>query len=151
MSKGALRYKSTAEMPAGMRALHEQQTPASPAQAPGWVPGGAPAKRGSKYAAQPTEVDGIRFDSKAEARYYQGLKARVAAGEVEFFTRQTAFHLPGNVRYVADFVEHLPCTCGNCSCQRTRVVDVKGVQTQMFKTKKRQVEALYPITIEVEK
>lgn len=151
MSKRALRYQSAADMPPGMRKLHERQQAGNPASAPGWVPGGAAAKRGSKYAAQPTEVDGIRFDSKAEAGYYQKLKARVAAGAVAFFTRQTAFHLPGNVRYVADFVEHLPCTCGGCSCQRVRVVDVKGVQTAMFKTKKRQVEALYPIKIEIEK
>lgn len=141
----ALRYGSAAAMPSGMRELYQRQHAYRPPAEP------AAKKGGSKYGAQPTVVDGIRFDSKAEAGYYQKLKARVAAGLVEFFTRQTAFHLPGNVRYVADFVEHLPCTCGNCSCQRVRVVDVKGVQTGMFKTKKRQVEALYPIQIEIEK
>ena len=145
MSKGALRYKSPADMPAGMRALHDQQqAPANPAQAPGWIPGSAAAKRGSKYAAQPTEVDGIRFDSKAEARYYQGLRARVAAGEVRYFLRQVSIHLPGGIRYVVDFLEFW-------ADGRVRYVDVKGVQTAMFRTKKRQVEALYPITIEVEK
>lgn len=143
MSKGALRYRSEADMPASMRALHQRQH-GNPADAPGWVPGGAPAKRGSKYAAQPTEVDGIRFDSKAEARYYQQLKARVVAGEVSYFLRQVPIHLPGNVRYVVDFLEFW-------ADGRVRYVDVKGVQTAMFKTKKRQVEALYPITIEVEK
>ncbi|HEY4529359.1 MAG TPA: DUF1064 domain-containing protein [Luteimonas sp.] len=143
MSKGALRYQSPADMPSGMRKLHEQQT-ANPASAPGWVPGGAPGKRGSKYAAQPTEVDGIRFDSKAEARYYQQLKARVAAGELAYFLRQVPLHLPGRTRYVVDFVEFW-------ADGRVRYVDVKGVETAMFRTKKRQVEALYPIKIEIEK
>lgn len=145
MSKGALRYKTAADMPAGMRALHDQQqAPANPAQAPGWIPGGAPAKRGSKYGAKSTEVDGIRFDSKAEARYYGKLKAQVAAGELAYFLRQVSIYLPGKTRYVVDFMEVF-------HDGRIRYVDVKGVQTQMFRLKKRQVEALYPITIEVEK
>ena len=145
MSKGALRYKTAADMPQGMRALHEQQQGgASPAQAPGWIPGAAPMKRGSKYAAQPTEVDGIRFDSKAEARYYLQLKARVAAGEIRYFLRQVAIYLPGKTRYVVDFLEFW-------ADGQVRYVDVKGVETQMFRLKKRQVEELYPITIEVEK
>lgn len=140
----ALRYGSTAAMPSGMRGLYERQQAYRP-------PAAATPARGSKYGAQPTVVDGIRFDSKAEANYYQRLKLRVDAGQVEFFLRQTPLHLPGNTRYVLDFLEFQPCTCGGCSCQRQRFVDVKGVQTQMFRLKKRQVEDLYPITIEIEK
>lgn len=162
-SPRSLRYGSEADMPEGMRKLLRRQgsnppapsprpaPPANPppASAPGWVPG-AP-KRGSKYGAKPTEADGIRFDSKAEARYYLELKGRVEAGGVEFFFRQTPVHLPGNTRYVMDFLEFLPCTCGGCTCQRHRFVDVKGVETQTFRLKKRQVEDLYPIKIEVVK
>lgn len=144
MSKRALRYQSAADMPPGMRKLHERQQAGNPASAPGWVPGGAAAKRGSKYASQPTEVDGIRFDSKAEAGYYQKLKARVAAGELAYFLRQVPLHLPGRTRYVVDFVEFH-------ADGRVRYVDVKGVETPMFRMKKRQVEALYPIKIEIEK
>lgn len=98
----------------------------------------------SKYGAKPTEVDGIRFDSKAEAAYYKRLKLRVESGEVLFFLRQAPFHLPGKTKYVVDFLEFL--TDGS-----VRVVDVKGVETEVFKIKKRQVEALYPVTVEVEK
>lgn len=158
MSKRSLRYASPEDMPHGMRELYRKRpgsnppapaasrpapppNPPTPAQAPGWVPGGA--KR-SKYAAKPTEVDGIRFDSKAEGRYYQQLKMRVAAGEVAYFLRQVPIHLPGNTRYVVDFLEVL-------ADGRIRFVDVKGMQTQTFRLKKRQVEALYPIQIEIEK
>ena len=134
----ALRYGSSAAMPSGMRGLYERQHAyRPPAEA------SAPA-RGSKYGAQPTVVDGIRFDSKAEARYYQRLQALVASGAVRYFLRQVSIYLPGKTRYVVDFLEFW-------ADGRVRYVDVKGVQTAMFKTKKRQVEALYPIQIEIEK
>lgn len=123
-------------MPAGMqRALGAQQGGYRPQAS-------APAEKRSKYGAQPTVVDGIRFDSKAEATYYQRLKLRVQSGEVRYFLRQVAFHLPGGIRYVVDFMEvHADGS--------VHFVDVKGIETPMFRTKKKQVEALYPVTIEV--
>ena len=157
MSKSArsLRYASEADMPEGMRKLlrkgSNSPAPAArlhppanppPANAPGWVPGAAP--RRSKYAAQPTEVDGIRFDSKAEARFYLQLKAQVEAGTVAYFLRQVAIHLPGRTRYVVDFLVFE-------ASGRVRYIDVKGMETQTFRLKKRQVEDLYPIQIEVVK
>lgn len=97
---------------------------------------------GHKFRAVPTELDGIKFASKAEARYYAQLKLRQAAGEVVFFLRQTPFHLPGGVKYVADFLEfHADGSC--------HVVDVKGMETAAFRAKRKQVEALYPVRIEV--
>lgn len=148
MSKSvrSLRYASEADMPEGMRQLLRKGSnpPANPppAHAPGWVPGAAP--RRSKYAAQPTEVDGIRFDSKAEARFYLQLKAQVEAGEVAYFLRQVPIHLPGRTRYVVDFLVFE-------ASGRVRYIDVKGMETQTFRLKKRQVEDLYPIQIEVVK
>ena len=98
---------------------------------------------GHKYAAVATEVDGMRFDSKKEARYYATLKLRRAADEVVLFLRQVPFHLPGGVRYVCDFLEfHADGT--------VHFVDTKGVETADFKAKRRMVETLYaPIRIEV--
>lgn len=95
-----------------------------------------------KFGARPTEVEGIRFDSKKEARYFQKLRMREAAGEVLFFLRQVPFHLPGGVRYVVDFQEFH-------ADGKVHFVDVKGMETPEFKAKKKQVEALYPITIEI--
>lgn len=104
-----------------------------------------PARRGSKYGVSPATdrtVDGIRFDSKAEARYYRVLKVRVAAGEVLYFLRQVPIHLPGGVRLVVDFLEfHADGSA--------HYVDVKGHETEQFKAKRRIAEALYPITIEL--
>ena len=46
-----------------------------------------------KYHNTPVEVDGIRFDSKAEAARYVQLKALRAAGRILWFTRQPSFLL----------------------------------------------------------
>jgi hypothetical protein len=83
-----------------------------------------------KFNAVRTEVDGITFPSKAEARYYERLKARQMAGEVVGFLRQVPFHLPGGVRYIVDFLEFH--TDGS-----VHFIDLKGVETSEFKTKMR--------------
>lgn len=58
------------------------------------------------------------------------------------FLRQVPFHLPGGVKYVVVFQEfHADGT--------VHFVDVKGMETAQFKTKKRMVEATYPVDIEV--
>ena len=100
-------------------------------------------RRKHKYNAKRTVCDGIKFDSKKEAAYYGRLKMLVSAGEVIFFLRQVPFHLPGGVTYRVDFQEFL-------ADGSIRFVDVKGMQTPEFKAKKKMVEALYPVEIELE-
>lgn len=95
-----------------------------------------------KFRAKPQDADGRRFPSKKEERYYQELKLRERAGEVVFHLWQVPFHLPGGVKYVVDFVEFY-------ADGTVHFVDVKGHQTEQFKTKKRMVESLYPVEIEV--
>jgi hypothetical protein len=70
--------------------------------------------RRNKYGAEATEVNGIRFDSKAEAKRYMQLKAMEKGGEIRDLRIQVAFELiPAQVvhgrkerpvKYVADFV-----------------------------------------------
>ena len=103
-------------------------------------PGGR-TRRGNKYNAVKTVVDGITFDSKREARYYSRLKILKEMGEVSYFLRQVPFDLPGNVKYRVDF---MIVGVGG----RVRYVDVKGKRTAMYILKKKQVEAFYPVTIE---
>ena len=56
--------------------------------------------------------------------------------------RQVPLHLVGNTKYVADFqVFHLDGS--------VEYIDVKGMETSTFKLKKKQVEATYPIKINV--
>ena len=96
----------------------------------------------NKYNAKPTCRDGMRFDSQKEARYYDQLKLAQKAQKVLFFLTQVPFRLPGNTKYTVDF--QVFYTDGT-----VRHVDVKGVETKEFIRAKRQVEALYPVTIDV--
>ena len=98
----------------------------------------------SKYHAIPTIVDGWRFDSRLESRYYQQLKLRQKAGDLKFFLRQVPLHLIGKTKLVVDFVIFE-------NDGTTRFVDTKGVMTAMAKLKIRQAEELYPIKIEIVK
>lgn len=98
----------------------------------------ASSGRGNKYHAQSVVVNGIRFDSKKEARRYQDLRLLQQAGEVTWFLRQVPFDLPGGVVYRLDF---LVCwRDGHYTYE-----DVKGgkVRTKEYRIKKKQVEELY--------
>ncbi len=97
-----------------------------------------------KYSATAVVIDGIRFDSKREGRYYTQLKLRIDAGEVFYFHRQVPIQLPGGVTYRVDFLEFW-------ADGSIHYVDVKGFETPEFKMKKKMVEDLFPIEIEVVK
>jgi len=98
-------------------------------------------KKPSKYHAVLEECDGIRFQSKKEARYYRELKTRVFAGEVAYFLLQVPFRLAGGVKYRVDFME--VWTDGSIHW-----IDVKGFRTPTYKMKRRMVEVCYPVKIE---
>ena len=87
-------------------------------------------------------MDGIRFDSKKEARYYEQLLIRQQTGEVSYFLMQVPLRLPGGTKYVVDFLVFFADPTS-----APEYVDVKGTVTQVFKIKKREVEKQYPIEI----
>ena len=95
----------------------------------------------NKFSNQITVVDGIKFRSKKESTYYQKLLMVKQGGELAFFLRQVPLHLPGNIKYVVDFVEFW-------KDGRVRFVDVKGFATPTWERNRKMVEALYPIKIE---
>ena len=104
----------------------------------------------SKYGAKRTTVDGITFHSKREAARYQELRLLEKAGHIRGLTLQVPLVLSaGNDRrtsigkYVADFVYEE--RIGQDWCHR--VEDVKGFRTQLYKWKKKHVEAQYGITV----
>lgn len=94
----------------------------------------------TKYGAIPTEVDGIRFASRREAKRYGELKMLEKAGAIRNLELQPTFTIVINgVRigsYRADFAYF--------EGERRVVEDVKGVRTQLYIWKKKCVEALYP-------
>lgn len=97
-----------------------------------------------KFNARRVELDGIKFDSKLEGNYYLWLKRQQERGELVFFLRQQPIHLPGGTKLVVDFTEFW-------ADGEVKFTDVKGMETPEFKIKRREVEALYPITINVVK
>ncbi len=115
-------------------------------------------KRRHKYSAVPTTVDSIRFHSKAEAKHYSELKLREKAGEIHDLVLQPAYVMaivcanPSQPRshttvgkYIADF------RYWDVARSERVVVDVKGHDTPLSKLKRKIVEALYGIEIEIVK
>lgn len=132
-----LRFRDIASMPDGIRQAAERaasRIEATPAQT-------EKGDKRRKYGNQPTTVDGIRFDSKREARYYQQLKLEQQCGLVSYFLRQVPLHLPGGTRLVLDFLVVM-------ADGRIRYVDAKGRETQAFRIKRREIQHHYPITVE---
>lgn len=105
--------------------------------------------RRSKYGAEPTTVEGIRFHSKREATRYQELRLLERAGEIRDLECQSEFFLNASHReqpkyvgiYRADF------TYTDVLTGKRVIEDVKGVKTALYKWKKKHVEAQYGIEI----
>lgn len=93
-----------------------------------------------KFKAIPSQYDGIHFSSKKELKRYLELKNLQSRGDILFFLRQVPFHLPGNTKYVCDFLIFW-------NNEDVTIEDVKGFKTDMYKLKKKLVEHHYPIHV----
>lgn len=101
----------------------------------------APSKP-SKYRNTREILDGIGFHSRLEARRYRELKLLREAKVIRYFLMQVPFRLPGLTKHVVDFmiVEN---------DGRPKFEDAKGHDHPMGSLKRRQVEELYGVTIEL--
>ena len=97
----------------------------------------------SKYRNRKTTIDGKRFDSTAEARRYGELLALQRAGEITDLALQPKFNIYLNDVHICDYYADFAYS------QKGRYIveDVKGVRTDVYRLKKRLVEARYGITI----
>lgn len=99
----------------------------------------------SKYRNQKVVVDGLTFDSKKEAKRYGELKMMVRAGLITRLQLQVVYRLQVNgfliCKYIADFVYH------DVEKNVTQVEDVKGFRTEIYKLKKKLMQALHGIEI----
>lgn len=102
------------------------------------------SKRKHKYGAKETFMDGIKFPTKKEARHYQILKQMRMGGYIKDFTMQNKYELQEGFRnkdgkkiqpicYVDDFY----VTCNN---GKSFPCDSKGMETPVFKIKKKMFE-----------
>jgi len=86
--------------------------------------------------------NGEKFASKLEHRFKEHLESIKKNGQILFYLTQVPIRLPGGTKYIVDFVVFY-------SDGVVRFIDTKGMQTDTFKIKKREVEAIYPFEIEI--
>ena len=99
----------------------------------------------TKYNAIRCELDGHKFDSKAEMKRYADLKLRERVGEISHLELQPVYQVNVNgvpiCKYKADFRYF------EKNAQKQIVEDVKGVITPVYRLKKKLVEAIYHVKI----
>jgi hypothetical protein len=100
----------------------------------------------TKYGAIRTEVDGITFASKAEARRYAELRLLRDAGAIYDLTLQPRFDLSVNGVKIGTYVADFRYVDGET--HEILVEDVKGVRTPVYRLKAKLVKALYGITVQ---
>ncbi|HKD44554.1 MAG TPA: DUF1064 domain-containing protein [Candidatus Angelobacter sp.] len=99
----------------------------------------------NKFRARKTTVDGVVFASKHEADRYLELKLLQRAGKISNLILQPAIHYMSQdgrrtlFRYIPDF---LYVEAGEYVYE-----DAKGLQTPVYKLKKKLIEDRYGITI----
>lgn len=105
-------------------------------------------QKGSKYGNRKTLYKGEMYDSKKEADYAQTLdlmtKARDARARVQSYGRQVPYPIFVREKKICTYLADFVVTYADGSVE---VVDVKGVKTDVYKLKKKLVEALYNIQI----
>lgn len=101
-----------------------------------------------KYQNRKTVVDGLSFDSLKESRRYGELKLLERSGRITGLEVQPAFRIVVNncliCTYKADFryVIDAPYASG-----QVVVEDVKGVQTPVYRLKKKLMLAVHGISV----
>lgn len=100
-------------------------------------------KQGKIKNVRRKEINGITFDSTREARRYQDLDLMQRAGQITELRRQIAYPIFINDKKICDwFADFVYVKDG------IRVIeDSKGWATDVYKLKKKMVEAMYSIKI----
>jgi hypothetical protein len=108
----------------------------------------------NKYRNTKKKVDGINFDSEKEANYYAKLKLLERANEIVKFERQVKMPIEINdihiAYYILDFKVYYPN--GDIKYIDIKAQDKKTkkwITTDVFKLKKKLIEAIYKIKIEL--
>lgn len=106
-----------------------------------------PKKHGkpSKYHANKTVIDGLKFDSIAEANRWHVLRLMEKQGEIEDLRRQVRFPLKVNGVHVTEYrcdFDYIETKTGHHITE-----DVKGVRTRDYIIKRNLMMAVYGIEI----
>ena len=113
-----------------------------------------PKLRGSrsKYGNKKVTVDGIKFDSKWESERYMYLKSLERAGNVKDLELQVRYNLIINDQKICAYVADFRYQRLNKDDEWEEIVeDAKGVETDVFKLKKKMMKAILGIEILITK
>ncbi len=98
----------------------------------------------SKYGAKPVFVDGIRFASQREAKRYNELGTLLAAGLISDLQLQPRFNfMVKGVKCFADVADFSYTTSSGAQI----IEDAKGFKTDIYKLKKKLIEAAFGVEI----
>jgi hypothetical protein len=95
----------------------------------------------NKYNAKRCELDGIKFDSLMEMKYYQELKLRRKANEIDFIRCHPRFPIELNGAVVCQV--ELDFQYFDNATQKTIFVDVKGIYPPISRLKHKLFRAQY--------
>jgi hypothetical protein len=95
----------------------------------------------NKFGAKKTKVDGITFDSKAEARRYVQLMDMLRHGLIRGLLRQVRYSLDVKGKKIGSYIADFVYTDTKTSLEV--VEDVKGVKTPLYRRSKKHFEAQY--------
>lgn len=100
-----------------------------------------------KFRNVPVEVDGIRFDSKKEARRWGELRLMERASLIADLKRQVRYRLDVNGLHVCDYIADFTYLEG--SGAGLTVEDVKGVATDVFRLKAKLMKAIHGVEVKL--
>lgn len=108
--------------------------------------------RKPKYRNKKVTVDGITFDSKAEASYYKQLLILQKSGEVHSFEMQKKYTLIDKFKHpttgkTVRSISYIPDFVVRYADGTQKVIDVKGFETKTFKLKAKMFMARYQIPL----
>lgn len=99
-----------------------------------------------KYHSRKTEIDGILFDSKAEAERYLELRTMQEAGEISELKLQPVYELIPTFRKNGKTYRRTVYKADFSYIQNGQLIveDFKGFKTDVYKLKKKLFEFHYP-------
>lgn len=100
-----------------------------------------------KNNAVKTTINGIKFDSKSEGKYYSYLLEQQEQGMIEGFSLQPSFKLIPNFEYKGDKVLGMKYTADFLVTHtdgKQEVIEIKGYEDQMYLMRVKLFKYYYP-------
>jgi hypothetical protein len=100
-----------------------------------------------KYRNKPTQVDGIQFSSKKEAKRWTDLNFLQKQGMIRNLERQVTFKVTVGGRLICRYIADFTYEEDQHGAWSKVVEDSKGYPTPIYKLKRKLMEAVHGITI----